>query len=149
MTLAVVDRGDLTAAAKARLDTVADATKWLGEPDFPLPLVPGSDGRVRPYVILWPGPGTPSAEQNLTDTSVDLDWLIQITCAAGYVDALQALVSRVDAAFYRWQPDIPGYVCGRFKPPEGYDPGPARLDRTVTPHRPFLPLQYRCTITAT
>lgn len=144
-----IDRAVLTTVARVQLDTVTGATKWLGEPSSPLPLVPRSDGRVQPYVILWPSPGTPSAEQNMADTSVDLDWLIQITCAAGYLADLLALVNRVDAAFYRWQPVIDGYACGPFKPPTGYDPGPARLDRSVTPHRPFLPLQYRTTITAT
>lgn len=143
----VIDRRLLTNTAFARLQTVTHATACLGEPTDPLPA--DGDGYVQPYTILWPGAGTLTLEQNIADTSVDLDWLIQITCAAGYVEDLQALVTRVDAAFMRWIPDLPGLVCGPFKPPPGYDPGPMRLDRDETPHRPFLPLQYRCTITAT
>ncbi|HEX8489317.1 MAG TPA: hypothetical protein VF642_12285 [Propionibacteriaceae bacterium] len=143
-----IDRAVLTAAAKARLDTVTGATKSVGEPRGPLPLIPGSDGRVKPYAILWPGAGTPGPELDLGDTVVDLDWLIQITCAGGFVEDVQALVTRVDAAFYRWTPVIEGLSCGPFRPPAGYDPGPVRLDISISPNRPFLPLQYRTTITA-
>ena len=64
-------------------------------------------------------------------------------------DAPRNRVTRVDAAFYRWTPVIEGLSCGPFRPPLGYDPGPVRVDVTITPHRPFLPLQYRTTITAT
>jgi hypothetical protein len=143
-----IDRAALTAAAKARLDTVPGATKWLGEPHLPLPLLPNSEGRVKPYAILWPSAGTPGPEDDLGDTVVDLDWLIQITCAGGLIADVQALVTRVDEAFYRWTPALEGLTCGPFKPPSGYDPGPVRMDVTITPNRPFLPLQYRTTITA-
>lgn len=144
-----IDRTVLNAALWDQLATVSGATKWAGEPTLPLPLVPGSDGRVAPYLVFWPSFGTPSDEQNLNDTSVDVDWLIQVTCAAGTDDAVAALATRVDAALYRWVPVINGLVCGPMKPPSGYDPGPIRLDRNVNPHRPFLPLQYRSIITAT
>lgn len=149
MTTTTIDRAALTSEAMTQLHTVTNASVWLGEPNLPLPLVPGSDGRVKPYVILWPSPGTPADERDVADTAVDLDWTIQLTCAAGTLDDLQGLVSRVDAAFYRWQPVIDGLVCGPFKPPPGFDPGPARLDRDFTPHRPYVPLQYRTTVTAT
>lgn len=144
-----IDRRALAAAVKARLDTVTNATHWLGEPTDPLPTIAGSDGRVQPYTILWAGAGTPTLEQDAADTAVDLDWLIQVTCAGGYVDDVLALVTRVDAALYRWAPTVDGLVCGPLRPPTGFDPGPVRLDRDVTPHRPFVPLQYRSTITAT
>lgn len=145
-----IDRHLLTMTAYQRLQGVTGASAWLGEPDVePLPQIPDSDGRVKPYTILWPGAGTPTLELDAADTAVDLEWTIQITCAAGYPEDLVALVGRVDAAFYRWIPSLTGLVCDRFRPPPGYDPGPIRLDRDVTPHRPWLPLQYRTTITAT
>jgi hypothetical protein len=62
---------------------------------------------------------------------------------------LLPLVGRVDAALYRWAPTIEGVVTGVFRPPVGFDPGPMRVDDTLTPHRFYLPLQYRCIVTAT
>lgn len=143
-----IDRRALLLAAKARLATVTHATHCVGEPDETLPVISSSDGRVQPYTVLYPGTGGPSLEQNLADNTVDLEWLIQITCAAGYVDDVMALATRVDAAFYRWAPTITGLVCGPFRPPTGYQP-PMLLDRDNTPHRPFVPLQYTARITAT
>ena len=142
-----IDRKALSDAAWARLQTVPNATHYKGLA-VNVPIL-ADDDHLAPYTVLYPGAGTPDLEDDLADTAEGLDWLIQITCVAGYIDDLMGLVSRVDAAFYRWTPVVDGLVCGVMRPPTGYDPGPAPLDRNVNPPRPFLPLQYRCTVTAT
>lgn len=143
-----ISRKALADAVMARLGTVTNVVVYQGEA-VNVPVMSASDSHVKPYVVLYASPGTPTIEQDVADTAVDLDWLFQITCAAGYPDDLHALVTRVDAALYRWTPTITGVVCGPCKPPPGFDPGPMGLDRDVTPHRPYMPLQYRCTVTAT
>lgn len=140
-----ISRKALSDAANARAQTITNCTVYLGEPTN----VPNTNGFVVPHVALYPGTGTPSDEQNQADTTEDLDWLLQVTVVAGYVDDLMALLTRVDAAFYRWTPTISGLVCGPLRPPLGFDPGPLQFDKDVTPHRPFLPLQYGARITAT
>lgn len=140
-----ISRKALSDAVKARAATITNCTVYLGEPTN----VPATNGFVVPHVALYPGTGTPSDEQNQADTSEDLDWLLQVTVVAGYVDDLMALLTRVDAAFYRWTPTVTGLVSGPLRPPLGYEPGPVRFDRDVTPHRPWLPLQYATRITTT
>lgn len=143
----VINRSPLVAAVRARLLSVTNAVGYVTEPVN----VPTTDqaGHVVPYWVLHASTGTPSPEQDLGDTAVDLDWWIQVTCAGAFPDDVHALVTRVDAALYRWEPTVPGYACGRLVPPPGYAPGPLLLDRTVTPFRPFAALQFQTRITAT
>lgn len=137
----------LTAAVQARLaDAVTDAQRYTSEADK-VPLIPDSDGRAVAYYVLHPTSGSEDGELDLGDTVTAIDWGIQVTCAAGYVLDLQALVDRVHAAMYRWEPTVDGLVCGPFRPPPGYS-APFLLDRDVTPHRPYVPLQYVAPITA-
>jgi hypothetical protein len=143
-----ITRKTLVDAVMTRLDTVTNAVGWLGEPDTPLPLL--GDGRtVGPHWVLYPSPGTPTDELDLADTVIDLDWLFQVTCVAGDPMDLLPLVGRVDAALYRWRPTIEGVTTGAFRPPSGFDPGQMRVDDSVTPHRFYLPMQYRCIVSAT
>jgi hypothetical protein len=146
----VVRRNPLIAAIEARLNTGLPVTTpatmgYLSEPvDVPT-LDPA--GHVQRYWVLHPFVGAPSLEQDLAETAIDLEWPFQITIAAGFSRDAYALASDVDALLYRWTPTVTGYLCGPLKPPPGYDPGPARPDVTVKPHRFFLPLQYRTTVT--
>lgn len=143
-----ISRYLLLQAIKTRLETaVTNCEVYLGEPTD-VPRI-GSTQYVVPHAALYPSPGTPSDEQDVADTATDLDWLFQVTLAAGFVNDLTALVTRVDDVLYRWTPAVPGLVCGPVKPPPGFDPGPLRFDRDVTPHRPYLPLQYGTRVTAT
>lgn len=136
----------LTATVHARLaGTVTHATGYVGEADD-VPLIANSDRRAAPYWVLHPALGSEDAELDLGDTLQAVDWPIQVTCAAGYTDDLQALVDRVHDALYRFEMTIPGLVCGPFRPPPGYA-APFLLDRDVTPHRPYVPLQYVAPIT--
>lgn len=146
MTLTTVPYAQLVAAVRTRLATVTNATGYDLEA-VDVPLQPNSGGRAAPYWVLTPGLGSPGSELDLGDTTVDVDWLIQVTCAAGNTDDLTLLVDRVHVALFRWAPTVSGLVCGPFKPPPGYRPE-VQTDRSVTPHRPFVPLQYVAPITA-
>lgn len=113
-----------------------------------VPLIANSDGRTVPYWVLHPYAPSTDAEPDLADTVVDGEWMFQVTAAAGLTDDLTALVDRIHAALYRWVPASAGLVIGQLKPPPGYQ-APALLDRDVTPHRPYMPLQYQALVTTT
>lgn len=106
-----------------------------------------SVGHVQRYWVLHPTPGTPVTDQDLAGISVDIDWTFQLTLAAGFNRDVIGLLDDLKPLFHRWAPTVAGYVCSWLEPPLGFDPGPPRLDRDVKPYRPFLPLQYRTTIT--
>lgn len=144
---AAIDRKALADAVEARLrDQLPDVVGYQSEA-VDVPLAPGGDGRVVPYWVLHVAPGGPTTQVDLGDCGIDLEWPFQITCAAGEVADLQALMSDVDAVIYRWIPTVPGLVCGPCKPPLGFTGVSIQLDRSVSPHRPFVPLQYVTTIT--
>lgn len=147
--LLVVDRNPLADAVEARLRAqVTGAHGFVGEPSK-IPIKPGSDDRPEPYWVLHPWAGTPTGEDDLADTAVDLAWGFQLNVAGDSVYDVLGLLGKVDAALYRWTPVVEGLVCGRLKPPTGFDPGNPRRDDTEKPHRFWLPLQYRTTVTAT
>jgi hypothetical protein len=144
---AQIDRKLLADAVEARLhDQLPDVVGYQGEA-IDVPLAEGGDGRVVPYWVLHVSPGGPTAEQDVADTVVDLEWPFQITCAGGTEADVQALLSDVDAAIFRWRPTVGDLVCGPCKPPFGFTGVSIQRDRSVTPHRPFVPLQYVTTIT--
>lgn len=145
----VVSRKALIDVVLARLNTVANATGWLMKPDGPVSTKSGTTGVVQPHWILYPSAGTPGPELDLGDTVVDLDQVLQVTCVTGDPEDLAALVTRVDAALYRWTPTVAGLVCGPLRPPPGFDPGPAREGTAVKPSRFWVPLQYVLSATAT
>lgn len=130
----------------AQLPVTSPVTKgYLSEPvDVP---TLDADKHVQRYWVLHPFGGPPHPDYDLAETTVDLDWTFQVTVAAGFARDVYALATLVDAALYRWSPAVAGYVCGLLRPPPGFDPGPARTDETVKPHRFWMPLQYRTTIT--
>lgn len=142
MSAATIDRKVLADAVDARLrDQLPDVEGYQGRA-VDVPLAPNSDDQVVPYWVLHVSPGTPTDQLDLADTVVDLDWSFRITCAGAQVADVQALMSDVDTAIFRWRPTVAGLVCGPCKPPFGFDPGQIQLDRSVTPYRPFVPLQY-------
>jgi hypothetical protein len=132
-------------AVETRLSTLTSASGYLGEAGD----VPRLDsaGHVGRYWVLHPFAGTPFTDADLAETYVDIDWTFQLTLAAGFARDVVGLLDVVRPLFHRWAPAVDGYVAGFCEPPPGFDPGPVRLDRDVKPFRPFLPLQYRTTIT--
>lgn len=144
-----ISRRALTGAVAARLDPAALKLSRLyrGEVTDPAVLDDGS-GRVKPYAVVWPSPGTPSLDaDDAADTITSLDWLVQVTVAAGRQEDALAAVDRVDVRLLGWAPVIDGIACSRLRPPTGYDPGSMRLDVDKNPPRHYLPLLYRLTAT--
>lgn len=146
----VIARLPLITAVETRLGaqlptTDPPTTGHLSEPvDVP---TLDTDGHVQRYWVLHPFGGSPSLERDLAEAGVDLLWTFQVTVAAGFARDVYALATRIDEALYRWSPSVSGYVCGLLRPPPGFEPGPARKDTSVKPHRFWLPLQYQTTIT--
>jgi hypothetical protein len=145
----VVDRIPLLDAVRTRLTdqlpVTTPATKGYLTEATDVPLLPGSQ-IVQRYWVLHPWPGNPDVERDLADNGIALDWGFQLTVAAGYSRDVLDLLTRVEAALFRWTPVIDGYECGRLRPPPGFNPGPVQVDRDFTPHRYWLPLQYQTTI---
>lgn len=137
-------RGEVSAAGR---------WPWVdGSVDPPVALnaagQPDPSGRVGPYVVLFDAAGVPDIEPDLAGLNQDLRWMPQITVAAGFSPDCVQTIDRVYAWVYRWSPAIPGLSAGRLEPPPGYDPGQVRPDRTVSPIRFFLPMQWQLDITA-
>jgi hypothetical protein len=143
-----VTRRLITDAVLARLQTLTGVAVYRGEVvDHPPALANDPDGRVGPYVILYPFGGTPGPEVDLGDTTVDLVYSCQVTCAAGYSTDCEYLTDRVHPLLFRWAPTVTGLVCGPLRPPPGFDPGPVRRDDQPLPPRFYVPLQFRSIVT--
>ena len=127
----------------ARLDTLTGVTVYRSEVPSSPPTITGSDGRVKPYVVLWPFGGVPAREQDLGDQSTDIDYGGQLDCVAGYIEDCEALIDRVHPLVYRWSPTIAGLSFGGFRPPVGFQPGAVQKNEAVNPPRYWVPLQYR------
>jgi hypothetical protein len=102
---------------------------------------------VQRYWVLHPNGGALFGDVDLVDTTFDITWGFQITCAAGFSRDVYDLKTRVDAALLRWTPLVEGLTCGQLLPPPGFDPGPVRPDQDYKPPRFWLPLQYQTTVT--
>jgi hypothetical protein len=138
-----------------RLITVTgvDSTFRTEVPDHP-PVLLDVDGkptdRVAPYTVLYPFPGKAGdPSQQPADWSLaDLDYGFQVTCAAGFSADAEYLTDQVRALYEGWTPSVDGVVCGQFRQPVGFDPGPVqRSGPNITPPRFWVPLQYRLTAT--
>lgn len=159
-TVPVVSRRTLLGTVYARLrDQVPAASGYVTEAGQ-VPPYDGNDGKfeavptvdtaghVKPYWVLVGGAGDPIVDRDLGDTVVELDWPLTVTCAAGWAADLLELAGDVHTALFRWAPDLgAGYSAGPFRPPPGFQ-APSLLDRDVTPHRPYLQLQFTTLITA-
>lgn len=152
----------VAAAIATRLVTVTNAVGYYGQigrplpgqaltpagtiPPAPLPKSP-TDQRVRPYFVLYPGALGDGPDTDLALCAVDGTLPISITAAGGDVDDVLALIDRIEAALYRWQPTIPGLVCGLVDHPTGYQGAALLVDRDLSPHRLYAVLPYRLTVT--
>lgn len=138
--------GDQLFARLSALPGPQAVTVYRGEVDPKPPTMPDSD-RVAPYVVLFDGSGPTNLEPDLGGQNEDLRWTPQITVAAGFPADCTQLVDRVCSWVYRWTPVVTGLSAGPLEPPPGYDPGQVRPDRTVSPIRYFLPMQWQLDIT--
>lgn len=139
--MATVSRKALAALVHTNLTSITGVTLYEGEPSKTPPTIPGDTaGRVRPYVVEWPGAGTHDDEEDLAADHIGLLWTFQLSCVAGKTADLLQLVDAVTIGFERWSPSVGGISLGRCR--QLNDPGPPRPDRSVTPTRYVLPLQY-------
>jgi len=146
----VVDDLAIISAVRDRLTDQLPVTTpltkgYLSEP-VDVPLL-ADKTHVQRYWVLHPWGGNPEVDPDLAEQSVELAWGFQLTVAAAYAPDAYDLMIRARAALFRWRPVVEGYACGPLTPPPGYDPGPVRPDTDFTPHRFWVPLQYRTTIT--
>ncbi|VXC44129.1 hypothetical protein [Nocardioides sp. AX2bis] len=145
-----VSRLVVAKALMARLDGITWATAHLGAIDTAKARPVDADGRVSPYVVLYPGLGrVRDAEDTVTgSSSADLALLFQLTCVAGVADALLDLFDAVHDQVHLWSPGIAGIGGGRFRTPPGYDPGPMRRNDQANPPRFWSPMQYQLDTTS-
>lgn len=123
--------------ASERPPVLADA---LGTPD--------SMGRIAPYVVVYPGAGSPEpGDADLGDGHVDLLYTCQLTLAAASGEDLDHLLDVVTPLVYRWHPTLTGVNTSGFRPPPGYDPGAHRRDDQVEPPRYWTPMQLQLVAT--
>jgi hypothetical protein len=136
----------ITDAVVVRAKTLSNLAVYRGEIDTALPTIPNSD-RVGRYAVIYPLGGSEGPDPILDDSSVDLTYGFQINCAAGFVTDAEFLYDQVYALFNRWTPTVTGLVFGSFRPPAGYQPGPARRNDQVQPPRFWLPGQFQIVAT--
>lgn len=147
----VIRHSPLVDVVEARLKALVTGASYYLTEATDVPLVAGSN-RVSRYYVLHPFGGSLNPERALGEGAVDKDWTVQINAAAGTPRDALAVATLVDAAMHLWTPIFPpelGWRAGWFKAPDGYEAPPPQIDRDYTPHRYFVPLQYRSTITAT
>ncbi len=145
--MTTISRHELTVAVFDRLDTLANLTVFKAEVPSKPPVIDDASGRVGPYAVVYPTGGTPNSDVDLGDSNDDLDWGVQVTVAAGYLEDLMYTVDQVDGLLFRWSPTLAGAHVGRLHPPLGFNSGPARRDEDVSPPRFWLPLLYQLTAT--
>lgn len=112
------------------------------------PMLAQPRGAVAPYVVVFDGTGAVELEAGLARCGEQLRWTPQVTVAAAFPEDCLQTVDRVHAWLYGWQPAVgAGVAAGLMVPPPGFDPGPPRPDRTVSPVRWFVPLQWQLDLT--
>ena len=106
-----------------------------GEPPGQVPL--DSTGRAAPYVCLYMSAGTVGIDEAMDGTQDGLDLPIRVTCAGGWPDTALAAIGRARAALTgAW---LPGGGVMREIPLNV----PVLVDRDVSPHRYWAPLEWR------
>lgn len=130
---------DLHAATLALLETIPGITVYDGDvPDKPPAF---NNGKVKPYAVLWPTPGSfPEAEAGtLCDTdSGELRWGCRVTVASGDTNWTLEAAEDVRQKLSRARP-LP--ASGLLREPEGYEPT-IQKDPDVKPVRWFTPLIF-------
>lgn len=132
---------DLHAALLTRLDALPSVTAYDGQ----VPSAPPADedGRVYPYVVLWPSAGTTAEEARRLsgDAHGAIDWPVALTVAAGTPTWCLQAVALVRAAVEGWTP--PGAAGPLREEPTGAAAAGAGRDEDTTPVRFFVPLAFR------
>lgn len=108
---------------------------------------PDPSRRVAPYVVLFDGAGPSDLEPSVCGGHEDLRWTPSITIAAGFSPDCAQTIDRVCAWVDGWAPVVGGLSFGRLVPPPGFDPGPVRPDKTVSPVRFFVSTSWLLDVT--
>lgn len=154
----------LAEAVKTRLTPLTSVTVYTSDiPTKPPTLADGS-GRVKPYAILNPTPGQPSAAgEDLADTHLDHDGFLALTVVAGWLNDCLDATDRIHHRLFRWAPawddvidedalaeygtSTPLLSTSGLRPPIGWQATPVLRETDATPPRFSTGLQYRLTIT--
>lgn len=132
----------LADAAATRVAAIANATHYRGEIPKTPPTMSPTDLRVRAYTVLWSGAGGPGDEEALAGGAQhDVDWTFLVSCVAGDVPTVEALVDLVLAQLDGWEPALEGLSTGTCR--LDFDPGPPRPDLSFTPIRFYVQIPFR------
>jgi hypothetical protein len=110
-------------------------TGYVGEVVEPVP-TPPNDQRVSAYWALWPGTGRLPSDRLYPSDFVDV-LSFTVTVAAGTVDRVLFGIDQVRKALAGIEIES-GLISET-----PFDPGPLRLDMSITPTRHFVPLSYQ------
>jgi hypothetical protein len=126
----------LRAAVLTALTGVTSITVYDGDVDDQPPA--DSQGRVYPYVVLWPEIGfIPAEHQPLASASTGLIWDARVTVAAGTPAWLNGAAPLVRATLAGLRP-APGAAPLVEEPTTGAD-----VDRDTAPPRWYAPMLFR------
>lgn len=141
--MVAVPRSVLTDVLEARA-TIPNVTTYVRRITGSPPTIGFNDLRVKPYVVLYPGPGITGPDERLGGDRVGLADTFQITCACGDEDAMDLLIDAVTSRFDEWRPTLPSpydnVTVGRCRMLN--DVGPTRRDDDEKPPRFWVPLVY-------
>jgi len=118
--------------------TVRDGDQ-VNDKTNPLPV--DDAGRVKPYAVLWAGGGE-ILQENLAAIPDGRQWGWQVTAAGADANGCLWAADKVLAALVGARLVIPDGSSGVIY--QVGDPGPARVDTAVDPHRTYLPLLFTC-----
>lgn len=136
MTTAVFDLVAAREAVLARLDPIANITVYDGE----VPTTPPVDaeGRVHPYLVLYPGGGN-ATRTALDATSSLTAWSFQVTAVGGDPQRCLWAAAAAASALVDVRLAIPDWVCAPLE--QQPTPDMARDDKPRPP-RFYVPLRF-------
>lgn len=108
---------------------------FVGEVIEPVPTPPGDD-RVKAYWALWAGAGQLETGRLYPADFVNV-LTFTVTVAGGTYDRVLFGVEQVRKALAGVE------IASGLVSEQPFDPGPVRLDLTITPARHFVPLLYQ------
>lgn len=136
----MTSRKDLAVATEARLRTIANVSRYVGDVPTTPPTITVTDLRVKPYWVLYTGVGRP-VDARFVGPTVGNSWGFQVTAAAGRMSDLNQLIDAIVAKLDRWNP-FPD-ECRPCRMDQDFIPGPALRDDDFKPVRFWTPLPFK------
>lgn len=129
----------LTADVRDKLTGIPHTTVYVGSVPKTVPTT--GEGRIKPYIVLWPDAGDEPAEAPLDMTAPGISWGCIVTVAAYTAMEVLATAATVRARLHRQTgPGGATYV----QVPNGAKVGE---DLDEKPPRQFLPMEFRALTT--